>query len=99
MNLTVVFETESEGCLMTRTIHFGPKTSSSEVARSVGVFSVVFRTRQKTPYSTPRLDLRLPECFEKCLSPAFMSGNAHNNKIGKITKYRQQFDHFGKYAN
>ena len=31
-----------------------------------------------------------------------MSRNAHNNKIGKITKYRQQFDDFynlGKYGD
>ena len=31
-----------------------------------------------------------------------MSRNAHNNKIGKITKYRRQFDdfyNFGKYGD
>ena len=33
---------------------------------------------------------------------ALMSRNAHNNKIGKITKYRRQFDdfyNFGKYGD
>ena len=41
-----------------------------------------------------------------CLIPdgmgPLMSRNAHNNKIGKITKYRRQFDdfyNFGKYGD
>ena len=36
------------------------------------------------------------------VSNALMSRNAHNNKIGKITEYRQQFDdfyNFGKYGD
>ena len=35
-------------------------------------------------------------------SKPLMSRNAHNNKIGKITKYRRQFDdfyNFGKYGD
>ena len=37
-----------------------------------------------------------------CQITKFMSRNAHNNKIGKITKYCRQFDdfyNFGKYGD
>ena len=43
----------------------------------------------------------LLDASKKLRDLSLMSRNAHNNKIGKITKYRQQFDdfyNFGKYG-